>query len=556
MIVFGGRDPSSHLTYPETGFLTWSPPWTLSTSILGLGSIVRSPDQPIYQEGTVVELTAHPSLGWSFAGWSGDVSDVSPVTGIVMDGNKSVTAEFVQNAYQLALTTVGSGTIEHTPVQPTYVHGDEVTVAASPLPGWRFQGWSGDLVSQDSNAVVIMDGNKAIVATFANETVPQVEVLYPDGGEILGVGSGYKITWSASDDVGIASVDVEVSRDDGATYEPVLLDATNSGTMIWTVTGPGTNTSEVPVYAGRLRVTVRDQAGNVGTDVSDHPFAIYDMIPDHTLTLSSFGQGTVQRSPDLARYEHGSVVQVTAQPASGWEFAGWSGDTAASGDAIEVPMNRNRVVAATFRDHVAPEVTLVYPDGGELLFAGSRYKLAWSASDLVGVSQIDLAVSRDSGATWSPIAVGLPNTGTHVWLVSRPGSNLGPQAVASCLLRVTARDSAGNESADVSTAPFAIHDLHPLSVEAGPSGLELRAVEPNPVRDVATFRFQVPEEGWVRITLHDLQGRQVARVHEGSAPAGLQQVQWSSSSGPPPGVYFVVLRSPEAIVTRRVVLAR
>lgn len=555
MVVYGGKDPSSQLTYSETAFLTWAPPRTLTTDPQGQGSIARFPDRSVYEEGAIVELTAHPSTGWSFGGWSGDASGNSLVTSVVMDADKSVTATFVQNAYELTLATVGGGVIEHSPIQSTYLHGEQVTVVARPHPGWIFGGWSGDLVSQDSSAVVLMDGDKSIVAAFLNETDPLVEVLYPNTMEILGVGSPYKFAWSASDDVGVTSVDVELSRDNGTTFEPLLLNAPNSGTLIWTLTGPGTNTSETPVYSGRLRVTARDQAGNVGADISDHPFAIYDLTPDHTLELSSIGQGVVTPVPDSPRHEHGSVVQVTAQPAAGWEFVAWSGDTAASGDVLEVPMNRNRIIAATFRDRVAPEVALVYPDGGELLFAGSRYKLAWSASDLVGVSQIDLAVSRDSGSTWSLIAEGLPNTGTHVWLVSRPGSNLGGQAVASCLLRVTARDSAGNESSDISSAPFSIHDLQPLSVETSRSELELRAVEPNPVREDATFHYQVPGEGWVRISLHDPQGRLVARIHEGRVPAGIHQVRWSSSSGSLPGVYFVVLRTPEAILTRKVVLA-
>jgi hypothetical protein len=57
-------------------------------------SLTRSPDQPNYTYGTVVELTATADPGWSFASWSDDlVSTVNPET-ITMDGNKTITATF------------------------------------------------------------------------------------------------------------------------------------------------------------------------------------------------------------------------------------------------------------------------------------------------------------------------------------------------------------------------------------------------------------------------------------------------------------------------------
>ena len=36
--------------------------------------MTKSPDQATYTSGTVVSLTAVPAAGWSFSGWSGDLS--------------------------------------------------------------------------------------------------------------------------------------------------------------------------------------------------------------------------------------------------------------------------------------------------------------------------------------------------------------------------------------------------------------------------------------------------------------------------------------------------
>ncbi len=68
---------------------------TLDVVVIGNGTVIRSPDEPAYTEGTVVELTASSATGWSFAGWSGDASGLLNPTSVTMDADKSVTATFV-----------------------------------------------------------------------------------------------------------------------------------------------------------------------------------------------------------------------------------------------------------------------------------------------------------------------------------------------------------------------------------------------------------------------------------------------------------------------------
>jgi hypothetical protein len=42
--------------------------------VIGSGSVTKVPDQPLYDYGSSVELTATPAAGWHFVGWSGDAS--------------------------------------------------------------------------------------------------------------------------------------------------------------------------------------------------------------------------------------------------------------------------------------------------------------------------------------------------------------------------------------------------------------------------------------------------------------------------------------------------
>ena len=90
-------------------------------------------------------MTATPVAGWSFSGWSGDLTgSVNPVT-ITLNGNKTVTATFTQNTYSLTVNVVGSWfcCVE---VPDCSLHfGDVVQLTANPGAGWTFSGWSGDL---------------------------------------------------------------------------------------------------------------------------------------------------------------------------------------------------------------------------------------------------------------------------------------------------------------------------------------------------------------------------------------------------------------------------
>lgn len=68
----------------------------------------------------------------------------------------------------------------------------------------------------------------------------------------------------------------------------------------------------------------------------------------YTLTINTRGRGTVARSPDQTTYNSGSSVPVTAIPAPGWSFGGWSGDTNDGINPATIKMNSNKTVTATF----------------------------------------------------------------------------------------------------------------------------------------------------------------------------------------------------------------
>ncbi|NLE59073.1 MAG: PKD domain-containing protein, partial [Planctomycetes bacterium] len=70
----------------------------------------------------------------------------------------------------------------------------------------------------------------------------------------------------------------------------------------------------------------------------------------HTLTIATAGAGFGAVNPTVGvhSYPYGEVVTLTATPAAGSRFVGWSGAVASSANPITVTMTANRVVTATF----------------------------------------------------------------------------------------------------------------------------------------------------------------------------------------------------------------
>ena len=71
-------------------------------------------------------------------------------------------------------------------------------------------------------------------------------------------------------------------------------------------------------------------------------------IPTCTLTLATNGQGTITLSPSGGSYLSNSIVTVTATPATGWVFAGWSGGTNISTNQFSLTLNSNVALTGTF----------------------------------------------------------------------------------------------------------------------------------------------------------------------------------------------------------------
>ena len=154
---------------------------TLTTSVFpeGTGDVVVYPDQPKYQYGEQVTLTAIPNPSWYFAGWNGDASGFSSQIVVTMTDNLDITANFSQAEHSLSvlINPPGMGTVTKSPDKPSYHYGETVTLTATGVTGWWLESWGGDASGSWSPLTITVLGNTEIVANFTNTEINYLPVI-------------------------------------------------------------------------------------------------------------------------------------------------------------------------------------------------------------------------------------------------------------------------------------------------------------------------------------------------------------------------------------------
>jgi glucose/arabinose dehydrogenase len=137
---------------------------------------------------------------------------------------------------------------------------------------WDTTGFSSTTMARIKVVARDAAGNSIEDASNANFTLisaaPQVVLIDPNGGESIPEGTVFTIQWSASDDIGVTGVDLELSLDGGATFPIALASGiANTGEYDWTV-------ADTPTANARVRARVSDADLQTAQDASDADFAI------------------------------------------------------------------------------------------------------------------------------------------------------------------------------------------------------------------------------------------------------------------------------------------
>ena len=138
-------------------------------------------------------------------------------------------------------------------------------------------------------------------STIPDTIPPEVTVTSPNGGESWYAGTVHKITWDASDNVGISSTDIDYTYDGGTNWYDVAALSGNPGEYNWTV--PNTPSNQCLV-----RVSCVDGASNSGSDVSDNYFTILESV-ETPMFVESIGMRLKLAGPNVTAYAKPKVVE-------------------------------------------------------------------------------------------------------------------------------------------------------------------------------------------------------------------------------------------------------
>jgi CubicO group peptidase (beta-lactamase class C family) len=126
------------------------------------------------------------------------------------------------------------------------------------------------------------------------------------------------------------------------------------------------------------------------------------------------------------------------------------------------------------------------------------------------------------------------------------------------------------DAPDNSQVPFTLNDeiwqklnliiprTDPTDVAADadvPDRIVVQQNYPNPFNPVTTIRYAMPNSGHLLLTVHDLLGREIARLVDGPMTQGEHAVEWDAT-GLCSGIYFYRLRSGDHTTTRSMTVLR
>ena len=314
--------------------------------------------------GREITVTATPKENWVFVRWGGDYSGTDNPMTVIMDDDKVITAIFEKEKYPITINTVGEGTVEEEVIQAkTTEHAHESIVKFTAVPdyGWQFVKWDGDITGNDPEVEIEIEGELEFTAIFERVDF---------------------------------SVTVHVEGEGEVTQEIVQAKTTENDypfeTQLQLTATPETGWEFVE-WGG-------DASGNdnviiIGVDKEKEITATFKRS-DFLVTININGDGDVtqeiiQSKTISDEYPFETQVRLTAKPKSGWEFSNWSGFKNSKNRVIDIHVDENITLDASFKKIPVVETLPV----SKITFDGAH-----TGGKVTSDSNVDIL---DKGICWS-----------------------------------------------------------------------------------------------------------------------------------------------------------
>ncbi|WP_221392675.1 InlB B-repeat-containing protein [Dyadobacter sp. NIV53] len=233
--------------------------------------------------------------------------------------------------------------------------GAWTNLTAYKLPG-SFLGLSAKLAA---NKFIITNGALNQYNNERKETY--IATVARSSARTLGFGSAC-ISQNAGDGTNIKARNLLYSIEDTAPYtltsDANWLTVSRNGVGVATLNGIDVevNINTVGLAPGSYKGTITARAAATASTASFCVNLNVTSSSGYGLTVTPVGNGKILKNPDQPVYPVNSVVALNAVPDSGWKFNGWTGDLVTTSNPIDVTMDRNLAITATFIEDVKPPI--------------------------------------------------------------------------------------------------------------------------------------------------------------------------------------------------------
>jgi uncharacterized repeat protein (TIGR02543 family) len=323
---------------------------TIDSTGTGTGTILSNPAgidcgttcSSKFTQGTPVTLTAAPLAGSSFVGWRGAGCTGTGTCTVIMDADNKVTAKFnliPKYPLTIAKNGSGSGTVSSdlagidcgATCTSSFLQGTSVTLTATADAGSSFAGWAGACTGT-ATCVVTMDAIKSVKATFDTSITPTFALT------VKNVGAGSV----SSNPSGINCGTVCTANFSQATSVVLTAAAASGSSFVGWSGGACTGTGTCTVTMDAIKNVTATFKTNV--------------VPTFALTVTKSGSGSISSAPAgidcgatcTSSFDQAKVVTLTAIPAVGSSFTGWTGACTNTSGVCVVTMDAAKTVTATF----------------------------------------------------------------------------------------------------------------------------------------------------------------------------------------------------------------
>ncbi len=423
---------------------------------------LSSPDvcSDVYQADTALDLTAIPrhddyqiggQADYIFSQWGGAGTDCgtgteNPLQRVLMDKNRSCTANFVR-AYTLKLTGDGSG--NGTPSSDTpsiidlgvgrpdehvYATGTIIHLTAVADHGFVFTNWSDGCSGADNPLELNMNRDKTCTANFGVARTLTITTSGAGGGTVGGAGlhadgttasasaiadAGSKFTGWSGDCTGTKSpISVKMTSDKtcNANFEVAWTMTVNkSGTGNGTLGGDGTyldgSTASVSAVAGSTSLFTGwsgDCSGitsPVSVTMNANKICTANFELKRALAILKTGTGTGSVT-GVGTYANGTNAYPTATAGATSVFTGWSGNCSGTDSPFELLMDANKSCTASFELGRTLTITQTGTGNGTVGGAGTYINgLTTEATATADANSVFTGWSGDCSGTTSPVSV-------------------------------------------------------------------------------------------------------------------------------------------------------